>query len=88
MSHWGYVGWTMSEVTIRELRNHGGAVVDRVSRGEQVTVTRAGRPVAELRPISKAPLPAELLVRRRRRLPIVDTDSLRGDIDALLDGSL
>lgn len=78
----------MSEVTIRELRNHGGAVVDRVSRGEQVTVTRAGRPVAELRPISKVPLPAELLVGRRRRLPIVDTDSLRGDIDALLDGSL
>src|ERR1039457_110292 len=30
----------MAEVTIRELRNHGGDVVDRVARGEPVTITR------------------------------------------------
>ncbi len=40
----------MAEITIRELRNHGGEVVDRVAHGEQITVTRAGKPVAELRP--------------------------------------
>jgi prevent-host-death family protein len=40
----------MAEITIRELRNHGGEVVDRVAQGEQITVTRAGKPVAELRP--------------------------------------
>jgi len=37
-------------VTIRELRNHGSDVIDRVEAGECLIVTRAGRPVAELRP--------------------------------------
>lgn len=35
-------------VTIGELRNHGGDVVDRVATGETLTVTRSGKPVAEL----------------------------------------
>ncbi|HLE85784.1 MAG TPA: type II toxin-antitoxin system prevent-host-death family antitoxin, partial [Thermoanaerobaculia bacterium] len=39
----------MSTVTIRELRNRGGDVVERVLAGESLTVTRAGTPVAELR---------------------------------------
>jgi prevent-host-death family protein len=30
---------------------HGGDVVGRVEAGEHVTVTRDGRPVAELRPL-------------------------------------
>jgi len=38
----------MAEVSIRELGNHGGEVIDRVARGEQLTVTRSGKPVAEL----------------------------------------
>ncbi|MCC6184817.1 MAG: type II toxin-antitoxin system prevent-host-death family antitoxin, partial [Microthrixaceae bacterium] len=32
----------MSEASIRELRNHGGEVVDRVRAGEVVTITRDG----------------------------------------------
>ena len=35
----------MSEITVRDLRNHGGAVLDRVARGEALTVTRDGRSV-------------------------------------------
>lgn len=35
----------MAEVSIRELRDHGGDVVDRVSGGERVTVTRRGKPL-------------------------------------------
>jgi prevent-host-death family protein len=41
----------MSEISIRDLRNHGGEVIDRVEAGERLTVTRDGRPVAELRPL-------------------------------------
>lgn len=78
----------MSEVTIRELRNHGGAVVDRVAAGEHVVVTRAGKPVAELRPLGKEPLSAAALIDRRRRLPRLDPGRLRDDIDAVLDPSL
>lgn len=77
-----------SEVSIRDLRNHGGDVVDRVARGERVTVTRSGRPVAELRPIAKDPVPVAALLERWRRLPIVDPDRLRADIDELLDPAL
>lgn len=77
-----------AEVSIRELRNHGGDVVDRVARGERVTVTRSGRPVAELRPVTKAPLPVASLLERWRRLPVVDAARLRADVDELLDASL
>ena len=76
---------TMADVTIRELRNHGGAVVDRVAAGERLTVTRDGRPVAELRPYRSTPLSAAFLLRRWRRLPIVDAGLLRAELDALID---
>jgi len=75
----------MAEVTIRELRNRGGAVVDRVAAGERMTVTRDGRPVAELRPYPSTPLSAAVLLRRWRRLPVVDGRLLRSDIDAVID---
>ena len=78
----------MANVNIRELRNHGGDVVDRVSRGEQITITRAGTPVAELRPIGEPPVSAELLLARWRSIPAVDLAALRADIDTTLDPSL
>ena len=78
----------MAEVTIRDLRNQGGKVVDRVVAGERVTVTRDGKPVAELRPLGRNPLSAAALLERWRRLPAVDLDTLRGDLDAVIDPSL
>lgn len=75
-------------VSIRDLRNHGGEVLARVEQGETVTVTRNGRPVAELRPLPRGGLTAEELVRRWRRLPVVDPDALRRDIDEVVDQSL
>jgi prevent-host-death family protein len=78
----------MGPVTIRELRNHGGDVVDRVERGETVTITRSGKPVAELRPVRKQRLTAEELLARCRRLPAVDPSALHADIDAVLDSRL
>lgn len=78
----------MSEVTIRELRNRGGEVVDRVARGEYVTVTRRGKQVAELRPVRSNGAPIAELVRRRANLPAVDPDELRRDLDTAIDPSL
>jgi len=77
----------MADVTIRELRNQGGDVVDRAVRGEPITITRSGQPVAELRAL-RPPLSAETLLTRRRGLPVVDPDALRADVDQLLDPSL
>ncbi len=78
----------MGTVTVRELRNQGGEVLDRVVRGESFVVTRDGRPVAELSPVRRASLSPAELVARRRALPDVDPDELRRDIDSVLDASL
>lgn len=77
----------MADVTIRELRNQGGEVVDRAARGEQITITRSGQPVAELRALRPA-LSAGTLLDRRRGLPALDAQALRADIDQLLDSRL
>jgi prevent-host-death family protein len=78
----------MRAVTIRELRNHGGDVIDRVIAGEHLTVTRAGEPVAELAPVRRRPARAATLLERWSCLPVVDAETLRADIDAVVDSSL
>lgn len=78
----------MSEVTIRELRNRGGDVVDRAARGEEITITRGGKPVAELRAKAGPGLSAATLLARWRTVPRVDPALLRNDLDELLDAEL
>ncbi len=78
----------MSEVSIRDLRNHGGDVVDRAAKGERLTITRSGKPVAELRPLERQPMSLEVILARRRHLPAVDPDQLRDDLDQIVDQTL
>ena len=72
----------------RDLRNHGGEVVDRVAAGEQVTITRGGKPVAELVPARRKAIGVAALQDRRRALPYVDPADLRADLDAVIDPAL
>lgn len=78
----------MADVTIRELRNKGGEVIERVIAGEILTVTRDGLPVARLVPLPRKPLSAEALLERHRHLPPMDADALRRDMDEIIDPSL
>jgi prevent-host-death family protein len=78
----------MPDVTIRELRNRGGDVVERVVAGEILTVTRDGMPVARLVPVPGRTLSAESLLSRWRTLPSMDPEALRRDTDRLMDPSL
>ncbi len=78
----------MGETTVRDLRNHGGRVLDRVAAGERVVITRDGTPVARLEPLPGAGLGAAALVARFARLPTVDGDRLRQDLDAVVDQRL
>ncbi|HET9520995.1 MAG TPA: type II toxin-antitoxin system prevent-host-death family antitoxin [Candidatus Limnocylindrales bacterium] len=78
----------MGKVTIRDLRNHGGEVIDRVAAGEALVVTRGGRAVAELRPVARRGIAASVLLERWRRLPAVDPAALRRDVDEVLDQAL
>lgn len=78
----------MGAVTIRDLRNHGGDVVDRVLAGESLTVTRGGRPVARLTPLARTPLDRDSLIERWARLDPVDPTRLRAQIDGFVDQTL
>ena len=71
-------------VTVRELRNQGGQVLDRVLAGEQLTITRDGQPVAELSPLS-IPTNLTTLKRRAAKLKAIDPISLRNDLDEIAD---
>jgi prevent-host-death family protein len=78
----------VSQVSIRDLRNHGGEVVERAERGEQITITRSGRAVAELTALPSKPLSARALLTRWSRLPAVDPEALRADVEGALDWRL
>lgn len=78
----------MSEVSIRDLRNHGGEVVERAQRGERLTITKAGKPVAQLVALPRQPAPLDVLRLRWARLPRVDPAALRRELDAVLDPTI
>ena len=78
----------MDEVRIRQIRNHGKYVLDRVQAGERLTVTRSRRTVAELRHLPRLPLDAPTLLKRWYHLLCVDPARLQSDIDDMMDPSL
>ncbi len=45
----------MSDVAVRDLRNHTRQILERVDAGELVTITVDGRPAAQLRPLADRP---------------------------------
>jgi prevent-host-death family protein len=75
----------VEKVSVRELRNHGGEILNRVQRGEHVTVTRDGAEIAELVPLPQPAQHVSVLINRRRLLPRVDAAALRTDIDSVID---
>jgi prevent-host-death family protein len=78
----------VAETSIRDLRNHGGDVVDRVTRGERITITRGGKPVAELRPLPRKGMSATAFIERFKRLPPIDSEKFRHDVDGAVDQTL
>lgn len=47
----------MAEVGILEAKTHLSRLVERAERGEEIVLTRHGRPVARLAPLRPAPSP-------------------------------
>jgi antitoxin (DNA-binding transcriptional repressor) of toxin-antitoxin stability system len=56
--------------------------------GEKLTVTRSGRPVAELRPLAAARLKASVILEHWSRLPRIDPNRLREQLDDAISPSL
>lgn len=75
-------------MSMRELRNNGAAILGRVNRGESLTITRDGAPVAELSPLRQVSPSVAELIARRKNLPRVDIQQMRCDIDKVMDPSL
>lgn len=73
----------MSNVSIRELRNNGGEIVDRAAHGERITITRDGKPVARLSPLYPEPTADVILERFRGQAPI-DYEAFRADVDEVM----
>ncbi len=70
-------------MSIRDLRNNGGEIVDRAAGGERITITRGGKPVAELSPL-RPELTADVILERWRRLPPIDYEAFRADVDEVM----
>lgn len=77
----------MTQVSIRELRNKGGEIVDRAARGEEITITRNGKPVARLCPL-ESDLTSEALLERFRGLAPIDYEAFRADVDEVMGASV
>lgn len=73
---------TRRTISQRELRNESAAVMDAVEAGEAITITRNGRPVAELRPSEEAETaPLDAIQDLFAALPPMSHERLRADID-------
>ncbi len=78
----------MNEVSVRELRNYGGQILNRVESGESMTITRDGTPVAMISPLRQPRLSATALLENWKNVPLINTESFRRDLDQALDMSL
>jgi len=59
----------MVTVTLVEAKAHLSELLDRVESGEDVVITRHGRPVAHLSPVSRPRRPVRSLAEFRARMP-------------------
>ena len=62
----------MSEVSVAEAKAHLSAILDRVERGEEVVITRRGKPVAKVSGVAKKLEPIDFAAIRelRESLPL------------------
>ena len=76
----------MKTIQQRDLRNDSGKVLAAVEAGESFTITRNGKPVAELKPLTKRTfVPIAELTRTSANLPHIDYNEWRADMDAMID---
>ncbi|WP_431955121.1 type II toxin-antitoxin system Phd/YefM family antitoxin [Nocardia lijiangensis] len=76
----------MKMIQQRDLRNDSGKVLAAVEAGESFTITRNGKPVAELKPLTRRTfVPIAELARTSANLPRIDYNEWRADMDAMID---
>ncbi len=78
----------MADVTVRDLRNKGGAILNQVETGTSFVVTRDGDPVALLSPLGRKAVSRDAIIKRFKNLPAIDAEQFRKDIDAIIDQTI
>jgi prevent-host-death family protein len=68
-------------VNMHEAKTHLSRLVERVEAGEEITIARAGRPVARLVPVKRAPEPRRLGLWRGQVVIGADFDEALPEID-------
>ncbi len=71
----------MKQVNIHQAKTELSKLVERVEAGEEIVIARAGRPVAKLTPVTKAPM-------RRRLGPLDGRFKIPDDFNAPLPESV
>ena len=70
----------MAEYSVADAKNHLPKLIDRALEGEEVIITRRGKPVIELRAASPKPNPPlgtdEWLAERRKSRPAINITSV------------
>ena len=68
----------MSEVSVAEAKAHLSAILDRVERGEEVVITRRGKPVAKVSGVAKKlePIDWDEIDRIRESMPFQEVPSV------------
>lgn len=70
----------MTTVNVHEAKTHLSQLLERVANGESVTIAKAGRPVAELVPVTTVPAGARRLGFLRGQITVPDDfDQIGGD---------
>ncbi len=76
----------MEPVNVHEAKTHLSRLLERVERGEEVVIARAGRPIARLVPW-RPERPARTLGLYRGQIDVApDFDDLPGDVAAAFEG--
>lgn len=76
----------MRTIQQRDLRNDSGRVLAAVESGESFTITRNGKPVAELKPLTQRTfVPIAELAHTSAHLPRIDYTEWRAEMDSLID---
>jgi prevent-host-death family protein len=59
----------MSTVTLAEAKTHLSRLLDQVEAGEEVVITRRGKPIARISPVENPKHPIKSLAEFRKRMP-------------------
>jgi prevent-host-death family protein len=74
-------------VNVHDAKTHLSRLLERVEAGEEITLARAGRPVAKLVPIRRSSLPRPLGLWRDQRVVIrADFDEPLPEIEEAFNG--